>query len=87
VHHCHNPQWLLLRRVSDDVISGIHETQRPRSEIGAAVALLRKRNKRLDSRLNLVDGPIGGIEIVRRYLFPNIVEVDFSFLTKVVPRH
>lgn len=48
-------------------------------EIGATMALMWKRNKRLDGSLDCIDRPIGCLGIVFGYIFPNRIEVDFSF--------
>ena len=88
VHDRDNSQRTFIRRAGYEVIARVHETQWSRGEIGATMALMWKRNKRLDGRLDCIDHPIGCLGIVFGSKFPNRVEVDFSFRVKIVPsRH
>ena len=84
MHDRDNPQRTLIRRVGYEVIPRVGEAQRARGEIGATMALMGKRNKRLDSRLDCIDHPIGCPGIVFGHKFPNRVEVDFSFRVKII---
>jgi len=51
------------------------------------MALVRKGDKRLDSRLDPIHHPISGVRAVFGYEFPNLVEVDFGFRVKIIPSH
>jgi hypothetical protein len=75
MHDCNDPQRLSIGRIGYQVIPRIREAQRPRGEIWAAVALMRKRHNRLEGRLNLIDRSIGGILAALGYEFPNSIEI------------
>lgn len=87
MHDRDNPQRLFVGRISDKVIPRICEAQRARGEVGAAVALMRERDKRFDSRLNLINHSISGNVTVLGYEFPNSIEINRGFRVKITPSH
>jgi len=87
MHDGDNPQRSFVRRISNQVILRVRKAQRPRCEVNTAMALVRKGDKRLDSRLDPIHHPISGVRAVFGYEFPNLVEVDFGFRVKIIPSH
>jgi hypothetical protein len=78
MHDCDNPQWLFLRRVSNQVFVNDSEAQRTRGEVRASVALVRKRNKSTNTVQNCRNQTVGGIEIVIADEFSDLVKVEPS---------
>jgi hypothetical protein len=79
-------QWLLVWRVRYKVIPRPSKTQGTRGQIGAEMALVGKRDKCPDGRLNLIGHSIGGVRVFG-YEFPNGVKVNFSVRVKIIPCH
>jgi hypothetical protein len=87
VHDGDNPQWPLIRRIGYEIIPRCGETQGTLGQIGAAMALMGKRDKRFDSRLDGVYDPVSGLKTVFRYEFPNSVKVGFGLGVKPIAAH
>jgi hypothetical protein len=87
LNHGDDPQWLLIGRVSDEIVADSNEAQRAACEIGTAVANMRKRNQGIDRRQNFADYPLGGNQVVGPYLSPNFIEIGTSFRVKRVSGH
>ncbi|HXM20596.1 MAG TPA: hypothetical protein VN948_04930 [Terriglobales bacterium] len=66
---------LFFGRVGDDIVSQRVKEQRPRGQVGTSVALVREGDEGSDGLVNFLAHAVGGIEIVIRNIFPNVVEV------------
>jgi hypothetical protein len=58
-----NPQGLFIRGIADELIFYGNKSQRAGGEIGPTVARIRHGNNRLDGGYNLVNCPVGGVEV------------------------
>ena len=87
MHDRDNPKWPSVRRVRNKIVARIRETQRPCCEVGAAVALVGERYKRLDGGFNCIDHSIRGKLAVLGDEFPNGVKINFSLWVKAIPDH
>jgi hypothetical protein len=48
---------------------------------------MRERHQNVNRAQNILDHPIGGIEVVRRNEFPNFVKINLGLGVKIVPGH
>ena len=73
MHHREDPQGLLFRSVGNQVLACQSEAERTRGEIRAAMALIGKGNQPTNGCQNFRDHPVGSVEIIGAYEFPNLL--------------
>jgi hypothetical protein len=70
MHQRNDPKWPLVCRIGNEVIPHACETEVPRGEVGAALALIGKPNEGLDCSFDGVDDAICNLNVVLRYKIP-----------------
>jgi hypothetical protein len=53
----------------------LRKAQWARGQVAPAVTLVRKRNQNVNRAKNILNHPVGGIQILRRNELPNFVKV------------
>jgi len=68
-------KWVFIWSIGDQEITHEFEPQRTGGEIGSLEPLMREWNQCSDGTEELHNHPVGGIKIVFRDVFPNVVEI------------
>jgi hypothetical protein len=75
VHHGHNPQGLLVRRIRNQVFAYNGKAQGARSQVRAPVALMRKTYKPANGGKSVLSNTAGSLRTILRDKCPNVGDV------------